>query len=103
MIITASQLGLWAVTIIAASFAGWSAGWAIGFLRGVRWEKSHHQAWLGRERRKAEKPVAVERRAARHSSPAPLSQSDTGEMAAPAPLPGTAKAPAPEEQGPTTA
>ena len=108
--ITEAQLALWAVTIIAACFAGWSSGWAIGFLRGVRWEKSNHQTWLGKERRKAEKPVPVERRAGRHAPadgppatgpvvpPATFDQPATGEMAAPAPLPPVHQRPDPEPE-----
>jgi hypothetical protein len=75
-------LGTWALTVGMAALAAGMGAWGYGFVRGVRWERSKHQAWLGRERRKEQKPVPVERRAG-HRAP------DTA--------PDMAKAPTPEE------
>ena len=58
-------LFVWALSCALTAVTGWFAGWASGFVRGVRWERSKRQAWLGRERRKEQRPVQVERRAVR--------------------------------------
>jgi len=44
-------LFLWAVTVLLAAFAGYGAGWAVGWRRGARWRDS--RPWDGVERRGA--------------------------------------------------
>jgi hypothetical protein len=76
-------LAVWAVSVLLAAIAGWGVAWGAGFLQGVRWERSHKRAWEGRERRRVDRPVEVDRR---RPADGP-EQSPTSEMSAVRPLP----------------